>query len=60
MACNCGCKKDDDIIGGNPDTWTPKKPMSMKMILILLLLIAVLWYFFVKSKRHETFFEAHK
>jgi hypothetical protein len=51
MACNCD-KKNDDI----PGVPTPEKPINWNMILLVLLILAIVWYFFLKSKGPDAFF----
>ena len=53
MACNCD-NKSDDLLPGVP---TPSKPINWKLILVVILILALGWYFFLRSKGPDAFFE---
>jgi hypothetical protein len=55
MACNCNKKNDDSEIGSDPATWSPKS-INWKLILLVLLILAFGWYFFLRSKGPDAFF----
>lgn len=47
MACNCNKKNDDSSV----------QEINWKMILLVILILAFGWYFFLRSKGPDAFFE---
>jgi hypothetical protein len=48
MACNCNKNNDDSTV---------QEPINWKMILLVILVLALGWYFFLRSKGPDAFFE---
>jgi cytochrome b561 len=48
MACNCNKNNDDSTV---------QESINWKMILLVILVLALGWYFFLRSKGPDAFFE---